>query len=316
MTTRESAGLPPAPRVSAVIIFLNAGAFLREAIDSVFAQTYRQWELLLVDDGSTDASGAIAQEYATCHPGSVRYLTHPERANRGMSASRNLGVRHAAGEYVAFLDADDVWLPSTLDDQVAILDAHPEAALVYGALQYWFSWTGDPADRDRDYVENLGVPPDTIVKPPRLLPLFLQDRAAVPSGLLVRRAVVAAVGGFEESFRGEYEDQVFCAKVCAISPVFASRKTWYRYRQHAASCVARGLGSGQTNEARVVFLRWLGAYLSERGIDDVSVWWALHEEFWRLKHPMLWTSLGHAYRLASSIRRVVGRRTGAGTRLS
>jgi glycosyltransferase involved in cell wall biosynthesis len=310
MTASSTAG---PPRVSVVIIFLDASAFLREAIDSVLAQTYRGWELVLVDDGSTDGSGAIAREYATLHPGLVRYLTHPDRANRGMSASRNLGVREASAEYVAFLDADDVWLASTLDDQVAILDAHPEAALVYGPLQYWFSWTGDPADRDRDYVENLGVAPDSIVTPPRLLPLFLQDRAAVPSGLLVRRAVIAAVGGFEEAFRGEYEDQVFCVKVCATAPVFASRKCWYRYRQHPASCVARGLGSGATSEARVVFLRWLGAYLSDRGIDDAAVWWALHEEFWRLKHPTLWTSLGHAHRLASSIRRVVGRRARAQT---
>jgi glycosyltransferase involved in cell wall biosynthesis len=303
--------------VSVVIIFLNAGAFIREAIESVFAQTYRGWELLLVDDGSTDESGAVAQEYARTYPGTVRCLAHPGRANRGMSASRNLGVHHASGEYVAFLDADDAWLPRILDDQVAILDAHPEAALVYGALQYWFSWTGDPADRDRDYVESLGVPPDSIVQPPQLLPLFLQDRAAVPSGLLVRRAIIAAVGGFEEAFRGEYEDQVFCAKVCVAAPVFASGRSWYRYRQHPASCVARALDTGETNEARLIFLRWLGTYLSRQGIDDVGVWWVLQEEFWRLKHPMLWTSLGHARRLASSIRRAVGRRRPpAGARLS
>jgi glycosyltransferase involved in cell wall biosynthesis len=296
------------PRVSVVIIFLNAEPFLGEAVESVFAQTYRAWELLLVDDGSTDASSTIARHYAETTRGRVRYLTHAQRANRGMSASRNLGVQHASGEYVAFLDADDVWLPRILEDQVAILETHANAAMVYGPLQYWFSWTGDADDRTRDRVEGLGVPPDTIVHPPRLLPLFLQDRAAVPSGVLVRRTAITAVGGFDEAFRGEYEDQVFCAKICATRPVFASGRSWYRYRQHRGSCVAEGLRTGATLEARVTFLRWLRGYLLQQRMTDAAVWWALHEELWRLTHPLLWRAVVYGHRLASRVRRSVRRR--------
>ena len=87
-----------APLVSAVIIFRNAERFLREAIESVFAQTYRHWELLLVDDGSTDASTKIALEYARENPDRVRYLAHHDHQNLGKSASRNVGLRHAAGK--------------------------------------------------------------------------------------------------------------------------------------------------------------------------------------------------------------------------
>src|ERR671930_538107 len=101
------------PLVSVVVIFLNAERFLQEAIESVFAQTYPAWELLLVDDGSSDESTAIAQCYAAHHAGQVRYLEHPRHANRGMSASRNLGIRHAHGAYIAFLDADDIWFSNT-----------------------------------------------------------------------------------------------------------------------------------------------------------------------------------------------------------
>jgi glycosyltransferase involved in cell wall biosynthesis len=310
MKTSEAGWAPttPDPRVSVVIIFLDAERFLGEAVDSVLAQTYRDWELLLVDDGSTDGSGAIARQYAEANRNRVRYLAHPQLANRGMSASRNLGVQHAVGEYVAFLDSDDVWLPSILGDQVAILDAQADAAMVYGPLQYWFSWTGDARDGARDRIEALGVPPDTIVRPPRLLPLFLQDRAAVPSGLLVRRAVITAVGGFEEAFRGEYEDQVFCAKVCTTRPVFASGRTWYRYRQHPGSCVAEGLRTGDTVQARVTFLRWLRRYLLGQRVTDVAVWFALHEELWRLTSPLLCKSLTQSYRLASRVKRSVWRR--------
>src|SRR5262245_22187425 len=109
------------PGVSAIMIFLNAAQFLQEAIWSVFAQTYDDWELLLVDDGSTDGGTDIALRYAHRYPQRVCYLEHPGHQNRGMSASRNLGIRNAKGDYIAFVDADDVWLPSKLAQQVAVL---------------------------------------------------------------------------------------------------------------------------------------------------------------------------------------------------
>lgn len=264
--------------VSVVLIFLNAEKFIEEAIESVFAQTYSAWELLLVDDGSSDESATIAQDYAGRHPERVRYLEHPGHANRGMSAARNLGIARSQGQFISFLDADDAWFPTTLEEQVAILESHREAAMVYGPIQYWYSWTGKPADYHRDYVEELGVPPDVLVKPPVLLTLYLQDRAAVPSGLLVRREVTQAIGGFEEAFRGEYEDQVFCAKVCLKWPVFPSSRCWYRYRQHADSCVAAGLRSGETHAARRSFLDWLTKYLLEQGVEDPAVWQAVRQE--------------------------------------
>src|SRR2546428_10012786 len=141
------------PFVSVIIIFWNADRFIAEAIESVFAQTYRAWELLLVDDGSSDCSTTIARSYSERDPQHVRYLEHPGHANRGMSASRNLGIDHAGGEYIALLDADDVWFTHTLEEQVGILErAHPDVAMLYGPIQWWYSWTGQPDDRERDHV--------------------------------------------------------------------------------------------------------------------------------------------------------------------
>src|SRR5919109_4752706 len=93
------------PLVSIIIPFLNAEKFIQEAIESVFAQTYDNWELFMVDDGSTDASTEIARGYAQQNPEKVRYLEHLGHQNRGISASRNLGLSHAKGQYVAMLDA-------------------------------------------------------------------------------------------------------------------------------------------------------------------------------------------------------------------
>src|SRR5215467_1200932 len=117
------------PLVSVIMIFLDAEKFIQEAIESVFAQTYANWELLLVDDGSTDASSEMALRYAEQYPTKVRYLEHEGHQNRGMSASRNRGINNARGEYIAFLDADDVWLPLKLEQQTAILESQPEAAM-------------------------------------------------------------------------------------------------------------------------------------------------------------------------------------------
>jgi glycosyltransferase involved in cell wall biosynthesis len=124
-----------------ITIFLDGEAFLAEAIESVIAQSFKDWELLLVDDGSGRAAATIAKAYAARYPGKIRYLEHPGHINRGMSATRNLGIKHARGEFIAFIDADDFWLPSKLADQVALLDAHPDVGMVCGSAIYWNSWS-------------------------------------------------------------------------------------------------------------------------------------------------------------------------------
>ena len=160
------------------MIFLNAESFIQEAIQSIFVQTHEKWELLLVDDGSTDHSTEMARQFAERHPDKVRYFEHEGHQNLGMSASRNLGIANARGSYIAFLDADDVWLPNKLEYQVAALEVHPEAGMVYGPTQYWHSWTNKREDRERDFEGDIGVPADTLIEPPGLLKLSLRDGGA------------------------------------------------------------------------------------------------------------------------------------------
>jgi glycosyltransferase involved in cell wall biosynthesis/SAM-dependent methyltransferase len=266
-----------------VAIFLNAERFLDEAIQSVFAQTYDRWELLLVDDGSSDGSSAIARGWAEREPQRVRYLEHPGHRNEGMSASRNAGLRQARGEYLALLDADDVWLPEKLARQVAILEAHPRVALLYGAPLYWFGWTGQAEDRARDYVIDLKLPADLVYHPPALLIPFLRREAPTPcpSDVLVRRSVAERVGGFEAHFTGVnmvYEDQGFFSKLLLHAPAFASSETWDRYRQHPESCYAVSKASGGRERARQYFLRWFQDYLRRGGAASGPVWDTVRSE--------------------------------------
>jgi glycosyltransferase involved in cell wall biosynthesis len=269
--------LSASPLVSVVAIFLNAERFLEEAVASVLSQTHPRWELLLVDDGSTDRSSAIARRYAERHPERIRYLEHSGHHNLGMSASRNLGLANARGDYLALLDADDVWLPIKLERQVAILEAHPEVVLLFGAPLYWFGWTGVPEDGARDYVIDLKLPADRVYQPPSLLLPFLAREAPTPcpSDVLVRREAAVRVGGFEAHFVGVnmvYEDQGFFAKLLLEAPVFVSGETWMRYRQHPDSCYAVSKATGGREVARKYFLTWFREYLRAQGRTTGPVW--------------------------------------------
>jgi glycosyltransferase involved in cell wall biosynthesis len=265
-------GRSNAPAVSVVTIFKDEERFLSEAIESVLAQSFDAWELLLVDDGSSDKSTALARRYAGRCSERIRYLEHNGHANLGMSASRNLGIARARGELVAFLDADDVLLPAALERQVEALRTRPRVGMVYGPLEYWHGWTGRREDAARDVVQPTGVPAEGIYEPLSLLSLFLRNIAYSPAGVIVRRTLARQVGGFEKAFRDLYEDQVFAAKVCVTAPVYVSGTSFYRYRQHPESCCLTAEREGRLNASREPFLRWLVGFLEEQGLEGTEPW--------------------------------------------
>jgi len=269
------------PRVSVITIFLDAERFLAETIESVIAQSFREWELLLVDDGSSDGSPAIAWRLANRSDGRIRYVRHADRANHGMSASRNLGLAQASGEFVAFLDADDVWVPDKLREQVDVLDAEPAAGLVYGRTQIWHSWSGTPEKPDFFY--DLGVAPGRLYRPPRLFQLLLENKAQTPTtcNALIRRTLFQRLGGFDDSFRAMFEDQTFFAKALLRAPAYVDDRVWARYRQHGASCSALSGARGDDQRARLRFLRCLKDYMRECPDADPGAHAALNRELLR-----------------------------------
>lgn len=177
------------PRVSVIIPAYNAAGCVRRAVESVFAQTYRDFELLVVDDGSTDATHAVLAGYGA----RLTLLTQP---NSGPAAARNRGIAQARGAYVAFLDADDYWLPSKLERQVALLDAQPETGFCSTATSV-VDRTGHPAG-EWPCRADVGPLPDV---------LFMHGTviSGSTSGVLARLPLITELGGFDESLRG-FED--------------------------------------------------------------------------------------------------------------
>ena len=112
------------PRVSITIPSFNCARYLGRAIDSALAQTYADYEIIVVDDGSTDDTRGVLTRFGD----KIRYVYQP---NGGLSSARNLALAHASGEFIAYLDADDLWYPHRLQTQVAFLDTHPACGFVH-----------------------------------------------------------------------------------------------------------------------------------------------------------------------------------------
>ena len=291
--------------------FLNTGKFIQEAIESVLSQTYDNWEILLIDDGSTDRSTEIALRYVKQNPAKIRYLEHKNHRNSGITISSNLGIRNARGDYIALLDSDDVWLPQKLEEQVAILESQPEAGMVFGLSRYWSSWTGKPECEESDYIPDIGIQPDMLFKPPTLIMLLypLGDGISpCPSDLLLRCELVEGIGGFEESFTGSYQlyqDQAFLAKVYLKAPVFFANKCWDWHRLHESSCVSIAKKAGNYHIARLFFLKWLEKYLSGQGFKNTDVWYVLKNKlrpYRRISlHPIFYYLLRYLLFLGKSL---------------
>jgi glycosyltransferase involved in cell wall biosynthesis len=284
---REIKGL-----VSVVIPFYNSERFLRETVESVFAQTYSQWELLLVDDGSADASTQIAREYAAKSDGKILYLEHPDHGNRGVASTRNLGAKHGRGEFLAFLDSDDVWLPGKLEHQVHLMSANVEAGLVFGPSEYWYNWGPSLYGAKQNVIEPV-IRGGTLYHPPTLLTLSYpigNAGAPCPSSFLIRRSAFDRVGGFVESFNPETyqlcEDTAFLSKIYLNFPVYVTNKCTDRYRCHPLSIWNRTKGtSSEVPELRFYF-RWLRRYLRRQPNTDPVILKAVRRKGWYYWLPL------------------------------
>ncbi len=171
--------------VSVIIPTFNRAAMVEAAVESVLAQAYRPLEVLVVDDGSTDDTRRRLARFGD----EIRTLTQP---NRGCAAARNRGAAESRGEYVAFLDSDDRFLPDKLERQVAALQRHPEADFCYGPFQVYYD--------HRPQLRVLSAPPAG-ADFERLRAEYFLNPTLSCTALMIRRRVFDELGGFDESLR-------------------------------------------------------------------------------------------------------------------
>lgn len=214
----------------------NGVVYLREAIESVLNQTWSDWELLLVDDGSTDGTVGLAEEYVQRFAPKMRLLFHEDRKNHGVSASRNLALAEATGEYVGFLDADDVWLSHRLEAGVKAFERYRDVGLVYGKV-VCIDESGNEVTRPTGTFGRMGELGHGVDHQPidAYESFLLEEYFAPISTVLVRRTLALKAGGFPIGLKLQGEDQVLSILVAKQAPVLFLPERLALYRIHAAN---------------------------------------------------------------------------------
>jgi glycosyltransferase involved in cell wall biosynthesis len=210
------------PTVSVIIPAYNRADYIRETVESVLSQTYSDYEVIVINDGSTDQTEEALRPWI--EDGSIRYVW---QENQGEAASRNHAMRLAKGKYFAFLDSDDLFLPTKLEKQVAYLDAHPEVGLVHSSFIKFSENGPDLGFRDMSPLTG------------EIYPKILLDwsRLIVPSTVMVRASVMADVGDFDPNI-GWGPDQDMWHRITKKYPIGVIPEALSKYRVHPGNISA------------------------------------------------------------------------------
>jgi glycosyltransferase involved in cell wall biosynthesis len=251
------------PTVSVVIPTYNRADYILEAIESVMSQTYRDFEIVVVDDGSTDDTRQVLADMVAA--GTIQYVY---QENRSKSAARNHGIRLAKGKYIAFLDSDDLFAPTKLEKQVAFLERHPEIGFVHS----WYSKFDDDGNQlgVRDTSKYTGwVYPEILLSWSVLM--------AVPC-MLVSREVLSEVGGFDETQKWG-EDLDLWRRITRIYPIDLIPEALTLVRVH----------SGNLSKSEAKPIVWFEDYLQKTFEQDPSLGFVFRKRAW----SKLYTNVSH-----------------------
>ncbi|MBI4341881.1 MAG: glycosyltransferase [Candidatus Omnitrophica bacterium] len=238
------------PLVSVLMATYNRAAFLPQAIESVLAQTYPHWELVIINDGSTDNTRQIVESFQA-RDARIRYVY---QANQGLAASRHHGVRLCRGKYIAFLDDDDLYLPDKLEQQVAFLEAHPEIGLVYSPVQL--------VDREKRV---LGMYPQ---QPARTFLELIDGCTIATHGVLVRTACFHQVGTFRKD-RSPAEDYDMWLRISQSYAIAFLPECVGLYRKHE-TCMTQDVFSAYAAYRRIYATLLKTGRLSQEARQRVS----------------------------------------------
>jgi glycosyltransferase involved in cell wall biosynthesis len=242
--SRSVGGL--APRVSVVIPTYNRAKYIGQAIASAFGQSYRDLEVIVVDDGSTDSTETVLKSFIDPRLVVIR------QENAGRSRARNVAINAARGEYITFLDSDDYYLPSKVDLQVSFLDANP----VFG-MAYTSAACIDDDGRSLNYTYRASL--SGWVYP--AIAFFIPHTITLPT-VMVRREVLSAIGPFDEAME-RFEDTDMWRRISKRTPIAGIDHVTCHIRTHAGNRL-EGLDP-------TVIARSIDYYVTKILADDVDI---------------------------------------------
>ena len=236
--------------VSVIVPVYNGEQYIRETLESVFAQTYQDYEIICVDDGSKDASLAILNE---CRD----RVNVVQQVNTGQAGARNTGAKRGIGKYLAFLDQDNRWYPQKLERQVAMLEANPEAVMVHCDMD-WINETGHVTQRSLVSASRRSA--HRGVTMPQLVGW---DPCIYPSTMLLRRVAFDRVGGFDPELRSYGEDIDLMLRLRPEGLFIFLEETGTQYRKHSTNFSGSG-SDAMFRCAEKFFQKLEGCYVGDK----------------------------------------------------
>jgi len=265
--------------IDVIIPTYNYGKYVADAVNSALSQTYGAAEVIVVDDGSTDDTESVVEKFGN----KIRYI---KQQNAGVAAARNRGFKESTSDYIAFLDADDVWIPTKLEKQMELFKRDSRLGLVHCGMREFDSETGETILMHTDGKEgwvakDLALNEDTVINGPG-------------GAILVKRSVIEDVGGFDERLRNG-EDWEFCLRVAQKYKIGFVPEPLVDYRNHGSN-VSKNIHEME----RSTLIAWQKAFSTE----DASIR-ALRRRSYGNLHKVLAGSHLHYGNYAGFARNVV-----------
>ncbi len=249
------------PLVSIVIPNYNNEAYLAECLESVLKQNYAKLEIIVIDDGSTDRSNMILQNYES-------KINVIRTDHSGASSARNIGIKHSNGEFIAFMDSDDIWMPDKIHKQMNVV-LRSDADLVYCGYQ-------------EIGLGNRTVHPNSKFRGECYK--FFKEYPGISfvacGGVLVRKSILTKSGLFNEKFKGAAEDWDFLRRICLNGIVDFSHEVLFYYRRHSNSITGRSPWDYYKGNQRAI-LNMFEDDLEIGILEKRTIWSKLHWMFFK-----------------------------------
>ena len=262
--------------VSVVVPLYNGAKYIESTLMSILSQSYNNYEILVVDDGSTDDGPARVSRLLEQFPGRILLFTHPDRGNHWIAASRNLAIQNAHGTYVAFVDQDDLWLPEKLERQVEALQRFPEAAFVYAKAAFIDQQGSEKLVSGLHLTEGRGVSG----KPQNVFGKLIKENFIPTLTVLAKKSCLERVGLLDEGPRYEYEDWLLLSKLAFFYKVIFIPEVLSKYRVHNSNYSSYLFDTGLFYHAEEHYTVTLFSFLNQQGIPHNQVRKLLHRRIW------------------------------------
>ncbi len=254
------------PKVSVIVPLFNGEKYIEACIQSILSQTYQNFEIIIVDDGSTDDSFLKVQNFRKSFPDKVLLFQHPDKKNKGIAHTRNLGIKISSGQIISFIDQDDIWESEKLSNQIAYLLKYPEAKFIYCKAGFLDS-SGKQAILDGYDSFGKGIE----YKPYNMFSKLLYENFIPSITVMFYRDCLNEVGLFEEGPRHEYEDWILWTKIALLNNFLFIPEVLAYYRVHSKNYSLYRLKSGLDLKAEEHYINCVFKFLLEKSVYDIKI---------------------------------------------